>query len=292
MKFNYIVGNPPYLRGMHLKITNRCYDILNPKGEFIFIQPAAGIFNKTSTPDTTLKRYRDILQNNKVKMKIVSGVTAFGAGMFLTDLAITKISKTPGGIQVQYKNGDTYQCELKDINFLQMPPEIFASIREKIQLMIQKYGELKELRCCDVSKGCSGIPIPKVRGNVNQETGYIQSNFYSFYSPIDYRKKYVEVKEYEDGCVLVCREDEAEYLYQYLSTKTAQVAGGMYKYSSQTINFKIPRLPQAFKEMLTDTQLFEMFGFTEEEQAWIQKVIPDYDPRVKEKMEDWVVSKP
>ena len=51
MKFDYIVGNPPYNGSLHLKILEKSYKKLNENGKLIFVHPSRwcsdnSIFNK------------------------------------------------------------------------------------------------------------------------------------------------------------------------------------------------------------------------------------------------------
>ena len=59
MKFDIIVGNPPYKAGMHLKFLELCFDSLSEDGEMIFVHPAEWLVQKR---DTRVSRKYKILK--------------------------------------------------------------------------------------------------------------------------------------------------------------------------------------------------------------------------------------
>ena len=272
MKFDYIIGNPPYMKGLHIKISNICFDILDAEGEFIFIQPAAMYFNKNKKPKQEDKKYKDIIQNYETVVEIVSG-DVFEAG-FLTSLAITKIKKhqEQNIRKIIYFNKKTYyNVPLEDISFTQIDPKMFVHIRAKLQAFTEKQGSIRPLK--DV---IPGVVISTIRGNVCQDTGKLLSNFWSIYSPINYRKGFRTTPEKET--TLGCTAEQAENVYDYLTKKVPLMGQALYKYSSQTFRFDYIPLVD-FNRTYTNDELYEMVGFTPEEIEVVEKVIGDYNPR-------------
>ena len=277
MKFNYIVGNPPYKKNLHFKISNICFNILENNGQFLFIQPAAAFFNKNKKPPKHLLEYKNILVNNHTKCEIVPGIS-FNAG-FLTDLAITVITKNDNKSQkideIKYKGGDTYfNISLEDISITQIDPKIYKSIRKKYEKYIKKYGSLKSLE-----KQVPGITISGIRGNVDQNTGLFTQNFYSFYSPPNYKNGFVENRKTNLTITIKCKKEEAENVYDYLEKLVPKMGLALYKYSSQTFNFQYVPLVD-FSKKYSEEELFDMLELNEEEIKWIKAAIPEYSARL------------
>lgn len=279
MKFDYIVGNPPYMRRLHFKVSIKTFKQLKENGEFIFIQPATAFFNKNKNPTESQREYTDILLNHETEVQIVGG-DVFDAG-FLSDLSITKIKKTKDSEtinKITYKNTETYEnVELQNISLTQIPPKIYASIRDKIEKYTLKSGSLKSITS---KNGGQGIKISSIRGNVDQDSGLMMSNFYSFYSPPNYKDNY---KNHDEGMVVQCKKEQGENIYDYLELKVPQMALALYKYSSQTFNFMYVPLFD-FNKTYTNTELYDELDFTQKEQEYINKAIPDYSARTKQKL--------
>ncbi len=277
MKFNYIVGNPPYLKGLHLKISVKVFGILKDNGQFIFVQPATAFYNKNK-PNEPQGNYIDIIKHHKTESKIIGG-EIFNA-RFWSDLAVTKITKKLSDNTIQkitYKNGEVYRdVDLWDISMTQIPPVIYAGIRSKIEKYLKSTENLSSM----ISIGGTGISISDLRGDFSQRFGFIMSNFYSFYSPPNYKENH---GTYKDNLIILCSKDKAENVYDYLELKFPQICQSIYKYSAQTTSFKnVPVVD--FSRTYTDDELFEMVGFTKMEIINIQAAIPDYSARSKQKM--------
>ena len=156
---------------------------------------------------------------------------------------------------------------------------MFASIRDKCELFLKKQGNINHLK-----NKLPGICISTIRGNVCQETGHLMSNFFSVYSPINYRNGFVEaVPENKSWYTIGCSKENAENVYDYLQLVVPQMCQAIYKYSSQT--FKHSYIPlMDFSKKYTNQELYDLVGFTKKEIETAERVIGDYDPRVKKQM--------
>jgi len=238
-------------------------------------------FNKNKKPKAYEHLYKEAIQNYQTTAEIVPGSVFEGEASFTTALAITKLTKTrsePVIQKITYENGNTYEnIKLSDISFTQIEPTLFASIREKCLKFLKDRGSIKTIR-----NKVPGVAISNIRGNVCQDTGYPMSNFFSIYSPINYRTGYVTERE-EGSYTVACEETEAENVYDYLQLIVPQMCQALYKYSIQTPNHNyIPLMD--FSKKYTNQELYDLVGFTKKEIETAERVIGDYDPRVKKQM--------
>ena len=261
MTFDYIVGNPPYNRGLHLEISSRIFEKISEDGEFIFIQPAAGFINNNDKPNQKYKDYRKMITENNIEYTQVDG-TEFDGATFLADLAIIKIKHGDQKLLCKYKNGTVYDTTLEGVNSLGMRPDVFISISEKVK----KYQGPRMLEQVRRKPGEEGVRISTIRGNVCQVTGYIMSNFYSFYSPPNYK-----INTQTSGYRIVPLKCSPQEVYDYLEYKTVQMFQATHKYSSQTFYHNVPFMP-----WLSEKELQKRLNFTKEEIEQIEKYIPEY----------------
>lgn len=263
--------------------------ILEPSGEFIFIQPAAGATNKNTKPPQVLEEYRNNLTGHQTSIKIVGG-HVFDDASFATDLSITKIKniKNPSNkIQkIIYKNNKTYfNVDLFDISASQIQPDIYASIRKKLQEYVSINNSLESV----ISKnGGEGIRISSIRGNMYEPEGLIFSNFYSFYSPPNYKEHW---DNHEDGYVVLCKENEAENVYDYLEKDISRLGLAMYKYSIQTFGFMYVPLVD-FSKIHTNEELYSLLKLNKQEREWAQAALSTYSARTKHRLYPFKMTPP
>ncbi len=277
MKFDVIVGNPPYngKAALHQQFFNKGYELLKDGGTLAFIQPATTYFNKKDKQKGPVTEMIDIIKNNVCRVYIENPEVFDNAGI-QNDLSITLLEKTPSSTQniesITFKNGITYtNVPLADISMTQIDPSIYATIRSKYENYIAVNGNLED----KISKtvGTLKASLGKIRG-----TRPTDADFYTFIPLRGNRSGYGALTSSDFG-VAVSSADEVDRVYDYLESYVARFGLALLKFSQNTANKEFALVPLVpFNKLYTDNDLYAMLGLTASEVNEIKKVIvPLYD---------------
>jgi hypothetical protein len=277
MKFDVIVGNPPYngKAALHQQFFNKGYSLLKDDGLLAFIQPATTYFNKKDKQKGPVVEMIDIIKNNICEVHIENPEVFDNAGI-QNDLSITVLKKTPSLNQtidsITFKNGVTYtNVPLDDISMTQIDPVLYASIRTKYENYVSINGNLED----KISKtvGTLKASLGKIRG-----TRPTDADFYTFIPLRGNRVGYGASSESDFG-VKIAVASEVEYVYDYLESYVARFGLALLKFSQNTANKEFALVPLvSFNQLHTDADLYAMLGLTANEIDAIKKVIvPLYD---------------
>jgi len=104
MKFDIIVGNPPYLRGLHLKILKKCVENLKENGKLIFVHPGEWLSQiRRDGNGKKYKQIRDELTPICRSIEFRNGYELFGVGMYVP-LSITFLDKEKTDDLIEFNN--------------------------------------------------------------------------------------------------------------------------------------------------------------------------------------------
>lgn len=269
MKFDTIIGNPPYegQKSLHQKFFNKSIDLLKDGGTLCFIQPAVVYHNKKGNVRRPTQEMRDNISKHTTSVRFVDG-RVFENALIAGECSITVLCKDNSNngtlTMVTTQSGEVYHnVELKYVNQQGMDINIYKSLVDKIGVIVGRQESLHELisRDSDVETFC----IQKIRGNTGQ------ADFYTFVS------NNTEYQKMHKGFGLIAKPDEFTGMLSYMKTFIARFALSINKYSVHLYASELAMVPQVdFTQEWTDEKLMAEWGITEEEYTEILKVIPAY----------------
>ena len=245
MKFDLIVGNPPYDRSLHLKILEH----LLPFGkEIVWISPVRWLqdplakYKKTSD----LLKYKDTILTKLKEVEVVSAKDAidmFDNARFTMDLAIYHLTES---------NKDTFDVSSMYKNAWIIEHVVDRVVNGEVDSLADHYLDRDEL---DMS-----IPFMRfsdIHGHKHQKDWHI------FLSP-DHNLAF-DKNAKKVGGLNFNTQEEAENFFNYMQTDFIKFLGLTIK---RDVNVPLSFIPymSTYTRPWTDEDLFKLFNITEEEQ--------------------------
>ena len=290
-KFDIVIGNPPYLQGLHYKFLNKGFDILNDEGLLYIIHPSTAFLNKKDTKRTKHEqRTIDIVSDYKTELTLIDGNKTFiGAGFFVP-ISLTKtIKKENKSIKTIFSYHNKKNPPIKITNSLNdisiHANDIVIGIKEKIFRNMETSVENNLFRNGKI--GNLYLNINKMSGHPPKE-GKLHPDFYcmiykkyenNISSLITNRGK--EKSEQKGGSqfnqIAINTEEEALNVGNYLITKFARFCLSIYKIASYIDCGELKSVPFMNPNVSwTDEMLFNHFELNEDEINFINDYIGDW----------------
>ena len=285
MKFDVIVGNPPYLRGLHLKFLEKSLSLLSDSGKLIFIHPGEWLTQiRLDGKGSYYKELRDELSPITKSIEFLNGSEEMDVGMYVP-LSITFLDKTNKDKQIDFKNLDNksyFVNHLNDINPWAGTKSIFKiinkiNLKDNLKNKIRKYNGDFYISLSSIT-GNGSIEIKYYDGIV-RKTGNMYNfinNTCNFISDRPLIAKAQGKKEIgnEKPWISFNSETEAKNCLGYLTKtkfikfliviyKIDQHADSIYKY--------IPMLD--FNQEWTDIEINKFYNFSVEDIQLIENVV-------------------
>jgi methylase of polypeptide subunit release factors len=269
IKFDSIVANPPYVgkKALHQQFFNKSVALLKEGGQLEFIQPDSAYVSKKVVQKTHNQLMMNNIKKYKTSVKFVEG-TVFEEAQVGTSLSITTLTKIEDKtIEVEYLNGDKYDhIDLEYVNKLGVEPNLYKSLKTKIETYIEKNGSLHGITHCSMTKVKQLYKISKLRGHPGLS---------DFYTMVTRDKDYHKVEDSKFGFKIDSTQEKS--MYSYLTTYIARYALSIFKTNPNNHVGEMRIVPLvSFDRIWTDEMLATEIGITDAELDAIKHVLPAY----------------
>ena len=274
MKFDVVIGNPPYNNNLHIKFFIKAFNI--SKRFVLFIHPSTWIFN--DKPSKKYNSVKEMVKNHIVNFTLINAFKAFEGKINLNvPICITFLDKDLKNEKVlvvdEESDNKTIYENIFDINKYGNSP-IAASLKNKI-LTLSNVDNL------DSHKNTVGkyfVGLTKTRGNISKNGSGKVNDFYTFLP----RGELVTEKQEKSVNYGFQSKNEAENFIFYLKTFFVRYALSIFKIKLSLHRGEMKAVPWLdFTQEWDDEKLFKHFNLTKEEIKFIYDHIPEYYPEVK-----------
>lgn len=279
MKFDLVIGNPPYKGNLHLDFLLKAKSITKEGGVIEWIAPGTWLLSEKTNSHKAYERAKKEIGNDLYRVKLVNGNKAFGIASFVPLANSTiKIGGNFKKIIVVDINGKEYVAKSFDFIPPRMSCEEYRTLKEKV-LNACEDGDVESHRIINENKGGNVnhffVDMSQIRGNVNQsnDNSMIKDDFFTILprgstvtqSPEKWMYFEFETKE------------EAENCLYYFKTFFARFCLSIFKTNSDLHRGAFMSVPwMDFTKKWTDEKLFKHFNLSEKEIAYIKNTIPPY----------------
>ena len=274
MHFTHTIGNPPYLKNIHLEFLLMA---LNNSDNVSLIHPAGWLDRTTKDIE---KQVKNALKGRVKKLKFFNGNHVFAPAQFAAPLVITYAAKNHvGPIEVEYDfTGNKYYIDsLDDLPTGYWEPtekhwDIVNNIKE-LAVSSNVYQHVAKLE--DRATDCT-LKAPEICGDgrAKDKTKTCKDDFWTFF----YERS--DLYGYKKGarCFLLNSSEERANMVSYLKTKFARFALSINKVS-QHLYIKryldcVPMPP--LNQQWDDDSVFDYYNISQEDREYINNFIPNF----------------
>lgn len=273
MKFDVIIGNPPYDGSLHLEFISKSAQLAD---RVIMIHPAGWLFRNSSQTERDVKEQID---TDTVGITILQGNAHFDRASFACPLVITHLDKTAerSGFTLHYQTtNNSYE-----LNSLAEMPSGFWEPKTDTLALVDKFKELSqhrnlyELVSTTVNEFCVTAPRIVGHGATNDARLMCCPDFWNFFYTNSDLKNFSTINK----VFRTNTNEERTNLISYLRTKFARF--GLLA-NKVTQDLYISRYLQAvplppLDRTWTDDTINKYYDITTEEAALIDLTVPTYE---------------
>lgn len=270
-KFDIIIGNPPYLRKIHLDFLKKGFNISNDL--ILMVHPNSWLVDEKNHTKVYLET-KDLIKENLYKCIFINPNKAFGIKLS-SPCTITLISKKNIFKEIiiddRINNNICVYTNIHDINKWNNSRE-YISLKEKLDNYIKLNSNL-------VSKFGNNnlkyyVNIARVRGNIDNAGEKLYSDDFFTILPKD---ELVSNKFTKTFCINFSNIDHAKNCISYLKNDIIRFFYSINKNDLSNNKIDMSRIPLVdFSKNWTDDDLKLEFNITEDEYSYIKSIIPKY----------------
>jgi 16S rRNA G966 N2-methylase RsmD len=255
MKFDVIIGNPPYGKGLHLKFLELSSNLAD---KVVFVEPAAWVQSHKSN-----KKYRDLFAPHLVNVELVNGQLYFPNAEIGADL----------GIFVLDMNNEKPCIDIDSLRYASHTnPGLSKHIHTKLKFDIS----IANVICIKRTTKKFVCNISNLRGHVDKSSKSKNWNFYTIFTTNDLKPSEIEHKKTGSKIPHWVEFDtmlEAKNFIDYCNTDFAMF---MLRYEKNNMNItsgELKAIPymEDYTKPWTDERLAEYFKLTNEEVEYIKE---------------------
>lgn len=270
MKFDVVVGNPPYKGNFHLKFLKIAYNI--SKEWVIWVHPSNWIVNrKGAVPE--YQEMKNLIKGNLKEISFFNGnplfnvdlASAFGILVINKEEIFDKIK-----IEDKIRNIKIFCNDIEEINKWSNP--LYFKLEEKILKLANKDNFLNHK---NKKEGPYFINVARVRGHVDvkNKNNLFQDDFYSLIP----RDRGVEKEINQPAWFSFNDPKEANNFLSFVKSRWAMFALSIFKIGANSATSELKGIPWLDWSNPWTEELFEkLIDATPEEIEFIHKNIPNY----------------
>lgn len=271
MRFHSNIGNPPYLKNLHLEFLLKGLELSD---NVSLVHPSGWLFRSTRKIEMQV---RAVLKNRVRKLELFNGNAKFPDARFGCPLVITTAVKHhTGPIELVYgTTGNRYYIDSLD----DMPTGFWEPSAIHLET-VEKYKQLTQTDSVNsLLKKYSGrgfsISTPRVCGNQTKKAeDFVSYDFFTFF----YRNSEIFDINPKNKVFTTSSEAERDSLISYLKTKVARFGLSINKISQDAHISRylesVP-LPPLDREW-TEKSIMDYYEFSKEQRNLINTFIADY----------------
>ena len=282
MKFDVVFSNPPYNRGMDIKILNEIVDISD---EVIIVHPSTWLLDlKNNTK--SFNDFKNKISDKVSSFELFNGNSIFDIQLFLPCL-ITHISGTNSNpIDVNFFNQSF--C-VKNINDVTIHGKDWESLVKPFYLEMKKYFDnnknIWEYNIKQIDQSKFYCQLAAIRGTPNRSKGAVSMVLDDFYTMVmknsDDNKGLRQPNLNKPGNPTPTfefnTEAERDNFIDYLKTDFARFCLSLLKNNGHLSSGEMELIPWLdFTEEWDDDKLFKKFNVSQELQDYIRDFLPDF----------------
>lgn len=271
MKFDVVLGNPPFKSSLHLLFVQLALNITKSDGKVLFVHPANWLLTHKDECMLPAKNIRKKIYSTAKSFTVFNGNPVFKIKM-TRPCVISLLDKEYSTEQVVVESRITKRKDIyPNLNAVNKFGNIkeYYSARDKILSITKKDNLWNHIE----DEGIWRVPIPRATGSSLPDPKMYENDFFTFITRDVKPTKQLE-SSYNPG---FSTKEMAENFIAYLKTNIARFALAINKSSLDLIRKQLKTIPWLdFSEQWTNEKLIKEFKLTDEECLFIETIIPVY----------------